>query len=111
MSALPETRLINSEGLQFSHRSLGADVDAQHKLDTKAKRPPMKPPTIQDARISSLRILAVTLLKYVESLELEAASNDSGYLNLRDEVRRFEAELIRNALIKTGGRQRRAARF
>jgi DNA-binding NtrC family response regulator len=32
-------------------------------------------------------------------------------INLRDEVQRFEANLIRSALAYTGGRQRRAARL
>ncbi len=70
-----------------------------------------KDPTTADARISSLRILAVALLKRIECLESDIANGDSHELNLQDEVNRFEAELIRSALIKTGGRQRRAAKL
>jgi transcriptional regulator with GAF, ATPase, and Fis domain len=61
-----------------------------------------------EARINSLKVLALTLLREVESLEEQGAS---GPLNLQTEVHRFEAEMIRSALIRTGGRQRRAARL
>jgi transcriptional regulator with GAF, ATPase, and Fis domain len=70
-----------------------------------------KDPTTADARISSLRILALALLKRIECLENDIANGDSSELNLQAEVNRFEAELIRSALIKTGGRQRRAAKL
>jgi DNA-binding NtrC family response regulator len=64
-----------------------------------------------DARIGSLKILAQSLLRQIEFLEEEAASAPTSDLDAQSEVRRFEAELIRSALIKTGGRQRRAARL
>lgn len=53
-------------------------------------------------------MLALTLLREVENLEEQ---NTSGALDLQSEVHRFEAEMIRSALIRTGGRQRRAARL
>jgi DNA-binding NtrC family response regulator len=52
----------------------------------------------------------MTLLNQVEALE-SFATDDVSELNLKTEVHRFEAELIRNALVRTGGRQRRAARL
>ena len=64
---------------------------------------------ILEARINSLKVLALTLLREVESLEEQ--DDSSGPLNLQSEVHRFEAEMIRSALIRTGGRQRRAARL
>lgn len=64
---------------------------------------------ILEARINSLKVLALTLLREVESLEEQ--DDTSGALNLQSEVHRFEAEMIRSALIRTGGRQRRAARL
>ena len=63
-----------------------------------------------DSRLSSLRVLAVTLLNEIEALE-NSTTEDVSELDLQTEVRRFEAELIRNALVRTGGRQRRAARL
>ena len=64
-----------------------------------------------EARINSLKVLALTLLREVESLEEQGATSTPGPLNLQTEVHRFEAEMIRSALIRTGGRQRRAARL
>ena len=65
--------------------------------------------TIADARITSLKVLALMLLTELDSLETHL--NQEGTLNLQAEVQRFEAALIRAALIKTGGKQRRAARL
>lgn len=66
-------------------------------------------PTISDCQIDSLKVLALTLLREIDALEstTEAVAN----LSLPVLVQRFEAELIRSALIKTSGRQRRAARL
>lgn len=55
----------------------------------------------------TLRILAGALISRIESLGKDGSTD----LNLQREVHRFEAELIRMALIETGGRQRRAARL
>lgn len=68
-------------------------------------------PTLEDARLASLKVLAHTLLSQVESLETLFSNDNSTQLNLHDEVQRFEAAIIRSALLKTGGRQRRAARL
>lgn len=56
-------------------------------------------------------MLALTLLREVEYLEEHDGSNALDALNLQSAVHRFEAEMIRSALIRTGGRQRRAARL
>jgi DNA-binding NtrC family response regulator len=63
-----------------------------------------------DCRVSALKALALTLLAEIESLE-SADPQDKSDLDLQAEVRRFEAELIRSALVTTHGRQRRAARL
>jgi len=70
-----------------------------------------KNPSVEEARIASLKVLAMTLLQQVESLEKQIATNNVPELNLQREVHRFEAAIIRSALAKTGGRQRRAARL
>jgi DNA-binding NtrC family response regulator len=67
--------------------------------------------TVEEVRITSLKVLAMTLLSQVESLEREIAANEVSELNLQKEVHRFEAAIIRSALAKTGGRQRKAARL
>jgi DNA-binding NtrC family response regulator len=71
----------------------------------------LSPPTVAQARIAALKVLALALLKQVDSLEREIAADNVSELNLQQEVHRFEAALIRRALAKTGGRQRRAARL
>jgi len=72
---------------------------------------PVKSPSVEEARIASLKVLAMTLLRQVESLENQIASDNVPELNLQKEVHRFEAAIIRSALAKTGGRQRRAAKL
>ena len=63
-----------------------------------------------ESRLISLREVALELLNAVESLKKTSAVNDHK-LNLDDEVRKFEADLIRAALVRTGGNQARAARL
>jgi DNA-binding NtrC family response regulator len=63
--------------------------------------------------LDSLREAAVTLMREVESLAnlQEPQTNGNGKLRLQEEVQRFESELIRQALQRTHGNQRRAAKL
>lgn len=61
-------------------------------------------------KIEALKILATALLEGIEALE-QADPQEPGQICLQDEMRRYEADIIRCALIRTGGRQRRAARL
>lgn len=63
-----------------------------------------------DNRLSALKEVALTLLDAVDSLQSSHPSRDH-HIKLNDEVRRFETDLIRTALEKTGGNQARAARL
>jgi len=63
-----------------------------------------------ESRLSSLRDVAVELLNAVDYLKQTTSTNDQR-LNLDDEVKKFEADLIRAALVRTGGNQARAARL
>ena len=83
-------------------------MQAQHSIHSAASQ---NVANIEDVRVASLKVLALTLLHQIESLEEQLASGATPELNLHTEVHRFEAALIRNALVKTGGRQRRAARL
>ena len=65
----------------------------------------------RDHRIEALKVLMRVLLSEVDALGGPAAFDSAGSIDLSEEVRRYEAELIRSALIRTGGRQRRAARL
>ena len=64
-----------------------------------------------DGSIAALRVLARTLSDEIDDLAERTALNEPTRLNLQTEVSRFEAQLIRSALITTGGSQRRAARL
>jgi DNA-binding NtrC family response regulator len=65
---------------------------------------------LPEARLSSLKVLVTTMLGQIERLERQLGT-DGSELNLQHEVHQFEAALIRSALARTGGRQRRAARL
>jgi DNA-binding NtrC family response regulator len=62
-------------------------------------------------RIEALKTLALNLLRELEALEQSRPDDQPVKLSLHEEVRRFEEDMIRCALIRTGGRQRRAARM
>lgn len=60
--------------------------------------------------INNLREAALTLLREVETLASQQEPQ-SQQLGLQEEVQRYESELIRNALQRTRGNQRRAAKL
>ncbi|MDQ1523077.1 MAG: hypothetical protein QOG00_649 [Pyrinomonadaceae bacterium] len=64
------------------------------------------------SRIEMLEELTLTLLREIALLKdvqkLQAQDDERG-LSLPDEVRRFEIEIIRRTLLRTGGHQARAA--
>src|SRR5262249_37202319 len=64
----------------------------------------------ESIRIKLLKVLTLTLLRELEGVGT-AAARPSDKFDLQSEVQHFEAELIRSALIMTGGRQRRAAKL
>jgi hypothetical protein len=55
-----------------------------------------------DTRISYLKILALSLLREIDSAENTSEVHGNDTIDLHAEVRRFETELIRSALIHTG---------
>ena len=63
------------------------------------------------SKISHLKILALSLLREIASAENMTEAHGNNGIDLQAEVRRFESELIRSALIQTGGCQRQAARL
>ena len=63
-----------------------------------------------DNRLDALREVALTLLGAVDSLRSAQPSRGQS-IRLQDEVQRFETDLIRTALERTGGNQARAARL
>lgn len=65
------------------------------------------------AEVEDLKLLILAMWREVGAMERKAppASVSPAALDFQREVRRFESDLIRCALIRTGGRQRRAARL
>lgn len=57
----------------------------------------------------ALKILSHALVEEIRTLDGQQDAGNTHKIHFADEVRRFEAELIRSALAVTGGRQRRAA--
>jgi len=62
-------------------------------------------------KLKTLKELTLALLKEVESLKGTESPDGRITVNFSEEVRRFETDLIRWALMHTGGHQRRAARM
>ena len=63
-----------------------------------------------DNRLDALRDVALTLLEALDSLRSVQPAREHS-IRLQDEVQRFETDLIRTALERTGGNQARAARL
>ena len=72
---------------------------------------PAESETARHNRIEALKTLTRALMKEIEALSDSSTMDANEEVHLTDEVRRYEADLIRCALIRTGGRQRRAARL
>ena len=62
-------------------------------------------------RIDALKVLIRSLLDHLDDVTQPIDSAEENDLSLQAMVRRFEAELIRHALMRTGGKQRQAARL
>jgi transcriptional regulator with PAS, ATPase and Fis domain len=63
-----------------------------------------------DNRLNTLREVALTLLREVESFRVSQPATKRT-VRLHEEVRRFEIDLIRSALSRTSGNQTRAAQL
>lgn len=70
---------------------------------------PLKRSELARHNLDNLREAALTVLKELDSLTNQ--SEPERKLGLQEEVQRYEIELIRNALQRTRGNQRRAAKL
>src|SRR5258705_4860134 len=68
-------------------------------------------PEVAVHSLLNIRDAALTLLKEVESLTTSQQSLPNHRLALHEEVQRYEIDLIRSALKRTRGNQRRAAKL
>jgi DNA-binding NtrC family response regulator len=86
--------------------SLDAEIKPASATRVRVKKEEAENSSLELSKVT-LKILAGALMSRIESLGKHGSTD----LNLQREVHRFEAELIRMALVETGGRQRRAARL
>ncbi len=66
---------------------------------------------VTENRLDVLRVLSNSILREVEALEKAKDPVLPSKIDLSEEVQRFEKDLIRCALLRTGGIQRQAARL
>ena len=76
-----------------------------------AEQTPAAPDQAATVRLKTLRELTLALLQEIESIKGHGSFDSKTTVNFAAEVRRFETDLIRWALLRTGGHQRRAARM
>ena len=81
---------------------------SQHQPDMSART---RSPENLDDMLDRLRELAIDLHEQVESLAKENPANRTESLTLREKVHRYELELIHEALRRTKGNQRKAAKL
>jgi transcriptional regulator with GAF, ATPase, and Fis domain len=81
---------------------LTSEINSNHPLQSAA---------IVNNRLEALKVLSNSLLYELEALQMNEQTVKGGKIDLTGEVHRFEADLIRTALLRTGGRQRPAARL
>ena len=87
------------------------EASTRHPLMQIAPAPvARREPTHHLDRLDALKVLIRSLLDQLDYLT-EPANTQESELSLHAMVRRFETELIRHALMRTGGKQRQAARL
>lgn len=62
-------------------------------------------------RLEALKMLSNSISGQIAALQREEQIAAQNRIDLAEEVNRYEADLIRCALFRTGGRQRQAARL
>lgn len=88
---------------ELSNNADGQSPDFMHESFARSDR------LAESIRIKLLKVLTLTLLRELEGVGVGTSRAEN--FDLQSEVQHFEAELIRSALIMTGGRQRRAAKL
>jgi transcriptional regulator with GAF, ATPase, and Fis domain len=89
---------------------MSSSLSWETRYDSAPPEPAARPSELPLHNLSNLREAALTLLREVESLT-NRQPNSNGQLKLQEEVQRYESELIRSALQRTRGNQRRAAKL
>jgi|SRR5215471_3458328 len=111
MSTLSQTSSVHERVRQLGDRDTPSEASRVRRTRPSGGPKIGLKSSYPDDRIAALRVLARTLSDEIDDLAERTALNEPTRLNLQTEVSRFEAQLIRSALITTGGSQRRAARL
>ncbi|MDQ3714035.1 MAG: hypothetical protein M3388_17710 [Acidobacteriota bacterium] len=82
-----------------------------HQNNSSPIIPQLKVSVAVNNRLEALKTLSNSISGQVAALQREEQIAAQKQINLYDEVNRYEADLIRCALFRTGGRQRQAARL
>ena len=91
--------------LEQKHYSFNKPAEQQQPQAASA------PDQAASVRLKTLREMTLALLQEIESIKGHGSFEARPTVDFADEVRRFETDLIRWALMRTGGHQRRAARM
>jgi hypothetical protein len=102
---------VQSPAAKPSNRSKPAreSVDPSTSLAEEMVLDTLAEEVVLDTRLDHLMFLAAKILHELNSLHQQRQTHMTHRITFKDEVRRFESELIRNALAITSGAQRRAA--
>lgn len=73
--------------------------------------PSLTTPAVTSNKLEALKLVVEVILAEVHSLERARNLSETDNMDLAREVERFEMEIIRCALVRTRGRQRKAARL
>ncbi|HZI17631.1 MAG TPA: helix-turn-helix domain-containing protein [Pyrinomonadaceae bacterium] len=84
---------------------------APERAQAEPPSPPAPDPSSSALKLKTMKELALALLREVESIKGEESYRGRARVNFAEAVREFETDLIRWALMHTGGHQRRAARL
>ena len=90
----------------FTQKSVTAFDAATRNLMAKEAAP-----VSLNNRLDALKVLSHSILREINSLRQDENASLLPKIDLSCEVQRFEADLIRCALLRTGGKQRQAARL
>lgn len=85
-------------------------ITSEHKINSHCFES-NQPSVIVENRLEILAALSKSLLQEIESLKQGKIEILDDEIDFAEEVQRFEENLIRSALIKTGGKQRKAAKI
>ena len=109
MSLLTQLNSIHRGHLEYDRKDSRIDLPKARRA--RSSTATEGEPDTEVNRMDALKVLARALLEELDCLTERRALSNAVDLSLHALVRRFEEQLIRSALVRTGGKQRQAARL